>query len=236
MTYSWGHPRAPRVYVLHGWGGRASQMRSIIAALCEAGWQVVALDGPAHGASQGRRTSLLDFARALRAVVEAHGPAHALVTHSMGGASATRAIHQGLPVERLVLISPPSDPGRFTEFFARQAGLSAATLQAFREQVQERTGVRFADLSIPVIARGMRVPLLIVHDEHDPEVPVERAWSIAEHWPGAELTLTRGLGHRRILHDRTVLERIVRFLGRRRDADAALETYLFDPEKRRRPA
>ena len=62
------------------------------------------------------------------------------------------------------------------------------------------------------IAPSMRVPLLVVHDRNDKEVPVESGQSISNAWPGAELILTEGLGHQRILRAEPVTNVAVSFI------------------------
>jgi hypothetical protein len=57
----------------------------------------------------------------------------------------------------------------------------------------------------------MPTPLLVVHDENDREVPIASGELVASAWPGAVLERTRGLGHRRILRDRRVIERVAEF-------------------------
>jgi pimeloyl-ACP methyl ester carboxylesterase len=106
-------------------------------------------------------------------------------------------------------------------------GLSRTTLDAFRRQVERRTGVSMAELSIVGFAPDMAVPLCILHDQDDADVPVDRALSIAARWPGAQLHVTRGLGHSRILHHPVALDKVVAFVGRRADAASSLEQFLF---------
>jgi pimeloyl-ACP methyl ester carboxylesterase len=61
----------------------------------------------------------------------------------------------------------------------------------------------------------MTVPLLVFHDEDDPEVPKTDGEAIVRQWPGAKLVSTRGLGHKKIVHDPEVVRRAVEFLGER---------------------
>ncbi len=49
----WG--QGPTVLLMHGWEGRPTQFASLINALVDAGYTVVALDGPAHGRSLGEK-------------------------------------------------------------------------------------------------------------------------------------------------------------------------------------
>ena len=83
--WSWGDPDWPLVICLHGWGGRATQWSALANRLLAAEHRVVALDAPAHGASDGDRASLPAFRNALLRVIETAGEPTALVGHSLGG-------------------------------------------------------------------------------------------------------------------------------------------------------
>jgi len=93
----WG--QGPAVLLMHGWEGRPTQFASLITALVEAGYSVIALDGPAHGRSPGREAHVLLFARAMLEAAAELPPLHAVVGHSMGGASAMLAVQLGLRTE-----------------------------------------------------------------------------------------------------------------------------------------
>lgn len=62
------------------------------------------------------------------------------------------------------------------------------------------------------IAPSMRTPLLIIHDRDDKEVPVGFGRSIADAWPNAELIITEGLGHQRILRAEAVTHSAASFI------------------------
>ena len=92
----WGPATGEPVVLLHGWEGRGTQMGFFVEPLVQRGLRVIALDGPAHGASPGTEAGPYHFARALCAVQADVGPFRAAVGHSMGGASITLALHDGL--------------------------------------------------------------------------------------------------------------------------------------------
>jgi pimeloyl-ACP methyl ester carboxylesterase len=207
-AWRWGS--GPPVVVVHGWNGRAAQ----------------------HGASPGDVSSLVHFADAVDAVLDAVrpvlGPAHAVIAHSMGGPGTAYALSRfrrqpaialerglrdlELPVERLVFVAPPIDVRDFIRSFSKQFGLSDGFEEALRLRTEQRFGVLLEDLYTPRVARRLSAPLLIVHDADDREVPVSRARLLARAWSGAELVVTRGLGHYRILSDTAVVEQVTRFV------------------------
>jgi pimeloyl-ACP methyl ester carboxylesterase len=59
------------------------------------------------------------------------------------------------------------------------------------------------------------VPALLIHDEHDIEVPVSESIRLAAVFNQAELFVTKGLGHRKILKSDEVLARITAFVGKK---------------------
>lgn len=216
-AWSWG--AGPAVLLVHGWGGYGAQLASFVPALEAAGYRAIAIDGPAHGASPGRRTSLVEFAEAVLRVAETVGPLAGIIAHSFGGAATAVAISrtsrtsQGLNPKRIVFVAPASDPLLATRRFAAALGLPEPGRRAMQARLEKKIGVRMEDLVVPPLAAGFDVPLRVVHDRDDREVPWEEGSAIAAAWPGAELITTRGLGHYRILHDPEVVREAVEFLG-----------------------
>ncbi len=209
-AWAWGD--GPTVVLVHGWGSRAARLTDMARALVNGGFKVVAYDGPAHGLSTGRFASLPEFARALAAVASATGPVFGLVGHSLGGAAATLALRDGLGANRAVLLAPPADVVVFSHAFANHVGLPARAHAAMRRNLETRLRMRWDDIHIPTLAPRLRVPVLVVHDREDPDVPYGHAEEIVHAWPDARLMTTAGLGHRAILRDPTVLRAALEFL------------------------
>ena len=73
------------------------------------------------------------------------------------------------------------------------------------------------------IAPRLRAGALVIHDRQDTQVPWQQGAALAQHWPGARLLTTRGLGHGRILEDDQVARAAVDFIaGRSAVAQPAL--------------
>jgi pimeloyl-ACP methyl ester carboxylesterase len=214
-TWRWGARDAPAVLLVHGWGGRATQMRRLVHPLLAAGYRVIAYDQPAHGLSEGRLTGLPDFADALTEVARHHGRVRAVIAHSLGGPAAAIAIAHGLPIERVVLISPPSDLVGHSRRFARWFAIPERVRRSMQAAIEERFGVRWADLELTRVAPRLRADALVIHDRGDAMVPWRHGAAVAQHWPGARLLSTRGLGHGRILEDDTVARAAADFIAGR---------------------
>ncbi len=201
----------PAVLLVHGWGGRGSQLAMLAPPLVEAGCTAVVFDGPGHGASAGRMTNMVKFAEAVQAVADDVG-ARAAVGHSFGGAALTLALNRGLALDAAVLVGTPRTPRGFFEPFCAALGVGEASRDGLRRRIERNVGVPMDDLDVPRQASGLGTPALVVHDRTDAEVPFEAGASVAAAWPGARLLQTEGLGHRRILRDAGVAREIASFV------------------------
>ncbi len=210
--FRWGE-RGPLVLLVHGWGGRASQLRHFVSPLRERGYRVLAFDAPGHGASPGSELSLPTFAGVLGRVAAEFGPVEAVVAHSFGAAASAVAIAEGLKPARAVFIGPPSNELRWFNLFSEHLALSPPIKLSAKAAIEQRVGAAFEQFSAEALGPRVDVPLLVLHDRLDREVPWEDGERIALAAPRATLVTTSGLGHRRILRSAQVIESVVGFLG-----------------------
>jgi pimeloyl-ACP methyl ester carboxylesterase len=211
--WGWQSREAPAVVLAHGWGGHAAQMRAFVFPLLAAGYRVVGFDQPAHGLSEGRLTSLVDFADVLAAVATSRGPVHAVVAHSLGAAAAGFALARGLPVRNAVLVSPPSDVAGYSRRFARWHWIPEPVRRSMQAAIEERYGVRWEELEVERVAARINARALVIHDREDSVVPWRHGERVARVWPGARLLVTKGLGHGRILRDEGVARTVAEFIA-----------------------
>ncbi|MBO9553055.1 alpha/beta hydrolase [Cellulomonas sp.] len=217
---TWGD--GPTVVLVHGWGGHRAQVAGpLVEPLVAAGLRVVAYDAPSHGESGpgalgGRQSTLPELVAALDAVVAAHGPAHAVVAHSLGAAASALAVLDGTPTERLALITPLAAPLTYVTAFGTALGLGDTSRHRLVVRMESLVDRRLSTLDVPVRAANARhrlPPALVLSDRADKEADHEDGPRIARAWPGAELVVTDGLGHRRILRDEETIKRVVAFVG-----------------------
>ncbi len=211
-AWEWGE--GPLVVLAHGWGSRAGRWATLAPLLVAEGFRVATYDAPGHGRSPGRFASLPEFADALLGVVAELGPAHGVVGHSLGGAAIAVALSRGLPAERAVLIAAPSNPEVFADRFAMVLDIPPAVRRTMQSNLERRLGVEWKHLHLPTLASRLAAPALIVQDANDPDVSVADAEAIHAAWPGAELMITSGLGHRAVIRDPEIMRRTVEFVCR----------------------
>jgi pimeloyl-ACP methyl ester carboxylesterase len=222
---SWGD--GPAVYLVHGWGGCRAHLGVFVKPLVEAGHRVIAFDLPSHndsdpGALAPGRTTIVECAEAVRAIVAAHGPARAIVAHSLGAKAVALAAARGAPVDRLVFLAPMGDFSLYLDLFADRHGFGPRIRAGLHRRLDRRLGIPLFDTDIARVAAHVNdpTPLLVVHDPDDPDSPYAASERIVGVWPGADLVTTRGLGrlaHYRILRHRPAIDAGVDFIGRAPD-------------------
>ena len=210
-VYSWG--TGPAVLFIHGWSGRGSQVAAFAEPLIAAGYKVMSVDAPGHGDTPGDRTNILECAAVVQAFNRQYGPVYAAITHSFGGMVLAYAMNNGMSVQRVVCISAPAHVDYLLDSFAKTLSIPDAVIADMRRRMEARFPDGFwGNISTVVNVRELDVPALVVHDEYDHSVPWEQGKIIANAWPGAQFLKTSGLGHGRILRDKTVISAAVDFI------------------------
>lgn len=215
VTYEWG--RGSRTIVLsHGWNGRASQLSRLVRELVAEEYRVVAFDAPAHGASAGRRTYLVDWLDVFAALQESHGRFDAMVGHSFGGLASLVGVAGGIAAERVVTVAAPADADllliQFQSMLRYPDAVSERLREAFANRYFPGEADPFAWLSSVRRPLPAGVPLLVAHDAGDRMVPFREAERIVAANPGARQLTTTGLGHNRVLAADVVLDAVLEHL------------------------
>lgn len=213
VGWRWGRAQDPVVVLVHGWGGRAAQMRSYVAPLMARGYSVVAFDAPGHGMTGGRESSIVHMAAALEAMLRHVGPVEALIGHSVGGAVAGYVLSRGAQAKKAVLLAPPASLTEYSHRFARLLWLPEGVRALMQAQIERRFGIRWSDFEVEATAPKLTQAALIIHDIDDRDNPFRDGELTARHWPGARLIATHGLGHRGALYDSAVIHQVTGFLG-----------------------
>jgi pimeloyl-ACP methyl ester carboxylesterase len=212
--YQWGSD-GPVILLVHGWGGRGSQLGAFIDPLIKAGYRVLALDGPAHGDSSGKSTDMFEFSSAIGTATRIVGAIDTIISHSFGSACSLLAMRENkIQPSKLVLIGCPSSAIWITEDFADKLSISRKTVAGMRKKFEHRYNNRWTweDLSLLKLIKTVTVPILIVHDRKDLDVPWKQAVELEQANSVCKLFLTEGLGHRRILRSPEVIDRVVSFV------------------------
>lgn len=214
MVYSWGKSTDPIILFVHGWAGRATQFRKFFQPFMDAGFRVVAFDGPAHGKSEGKRTNILEFTEVMKKVFNETGEPQAVVAHSFGGVVSLYCAAQGLPVTKLINIGSPVIGDKIIKTFLDAVNGSWPTGEKFKAYMLKKFNRSFDEFSAQHFIKNLKSPLqlMLVHDEDDKDVSIDHAEKLVELYPDALLYRTSGLGHTRILKDESVIKDCLKFI------------------------
>ena len=213
--YEWGEGEQ-LILLVHGWESRGTALRSFVPYLLDLGFRVVAFDGPAHGDSEGKRTDLRHFAGAVQAVIRHLGGVHGIIAHSFGGASTLYGLTQldtSLHIDKLVLIAVPASMVRIFEETVRTLELPPSVAMHFKNLLERLAGRPLVDLDAINNSQQLSGKILLVHDKSDSQVRVANSLALVEQWDNAQLVLTDGYGHFRLMKNPDLLRRVRLFFS-----------------------
>ncbi|MFV8392255.1 alpha/beta fold hydrolase [Flavobacterium sp. LB2P6] len=211
VLYHYGRSNK-KILLVHGWSGRGTQLFKIADELLKAGYSTISFDAPAHGKSPGKTTIMVDFIAAILEIDKQFGPFEAAIGHSLGGMSVLNAIKKGLKVNHAVIIGSGDIVEDIMDDFIGKLELRPTISTLLRLHFEKKYGEKMNSYSAFLAAKETTIPVLVIHDNNDPEVPVKAGIHIHKYLKNGTLLLTDGLGHRKILGNPKVIEKTVQFI------------------------
>jgi len=217
-VYHYGNS-GPNVLLVHGWSGRGTQLHSIADKLLKSSYSTISFDAPAHGKSTGKTSDMTEFITSILELQKHYGPFEYAIGHSLGAMSVLNAVKRGLKIKKAVCIGSGDVIEDIMNDFTQQLGMNIATGKLMIRQFEKKFGETINTYSAYIAAKDISIPVLMFHDEDDDDVPVSAAYHIYKHLAHAELVITKGLGHRKILGDSKVIKKIIQFLSDEKNND-----------------
>ncbi len=210
-VYEYGRGKK-KILLAHGWAGSGTQLATIATRLVTMGYGIVSFDAPGHGKAPGSKSMLPHFVAAIMQLEQSHGPFEFAIGHSLGGMALLRAVRQGLKIKKLLTIGTANGITKIINDFARNMQFRPEVAKGMKRYFDHTFGNDIEDFSGAVSARYVAIPTCIIHDQDDVDVSIDAAHEIYEELSDATLYLTKGLGHRKILGDPEVLDKIINFI------------------------
>lgn len=211
-TYRW-NGKKKTILLAHGWESNTSRWSYILEDLKAQDYNIIALDGPAHGRSEGRQFNAVLYSEYINMVAQKHQP-EAIIGHSVGGMATVFFMHNHqLPsVKKLVLLGAPA---HFTGVFSRyksMMGYNKRISNGLDNIVIERFGKPVDYFSAANFTKTIEAEGLIIHDKKDQIIPYEDGQLLANRYKNSELITTSGFGHG--LKDESLTPKIIDFINR----------------------
>ena len=211
MVYQYGKSDK-KVLLVHGWSGRGTQLFKIADALLKEGYTTVSFDAPAHGKSPGNSSIMLEFIASIFELEKQYGPFEVAIGHSLGGMAVLNAAKSGFKTDKIVVIGSGDIVHDIIDDFIKKLQLKPVISLKLRAYFENKYNEAMDNYSAFKAAQAIEKPILVVHDENDYEVPVKAGINIHQHVKNGKLMLTKGLGHRKILGDANVINKIIEFI------------------------
>jgi pimeloyl-ACP methyl ester carboxylesterase len=212
-----------KVLLVHGWSGRGTQLVKFADELIFNGFSVISFDAPAHGtrakgersgAKPGSKTTLMpEFIASILEIEKQFGPFEFAIGHSLGGMSILNAIKDGFHIKRAVIIGSGDIIQDILDDFVLKMSLKPEIASMMKTHFEKKYGVEMESYSASLAAQSVEIPVLIIHDENDDEIPVNAAHNIHKNLRNGELFITQKLGHRKILGDKSVIAKTMDFIN-----------------------
>ena len=215
--YSWGEGEET-IILAHGWASRGTRLGNFAEPLNKKGFRVISFDMPAHGDSEGKTTNLFEGSEIISQIYEKFSPVRAIIGHSFGGMALSNAIHRhNLNVKRAVIVASPFTMNYIIESFRELINITTKVKDMMIARIQKRfkenRNLNILELSVDSFAGELKMPFLVIHDKEDKDVPYSQGEGYANSLPNVEFVTTTGLGHRRILKDPEIINKIVEFIS-----------------------
>ena len=210
-TYRW-KGNGKTILLNHGWESNASRWSYILEDLKAQDYNIIALDGPAHGRSGGKLFNAVLYSEFINVIAKKFQP-EVVIGHSVGGMASVFFMHS-FPldsVEKMVLLGAPA---HFTGVFSRYKslmGYNNRISNGLDSIVLERFGKPVDYFSAANFARTINAKGLIIHDKNDKIIPYEDALLFSNRYKNSELISTNGFGHG--LKDPSLTPKIIEFIN-----------------------
>ncbi len=203
------------IIVSHGWGDSSKSFQDMIISLTQQGYLVAAIDHIGHGKSAGNKSHLLSFIETLELLIEQFNEeritVEAIIGHSMRAIATLNLPNYLLENKKIILISSPI---KFFELMfekVEQAGISKKLLTLVLKDISHKQGKTWQQLTTENNRDKLALDLTFIHDRQDKYAPFDDVLSFLQQ-EKTTLIETEGLGHRKILGDTNVINKIAQVL------------------------
>lgn len=216
------NPNAKKILITHGWMSRAAYMVRLIRILHQQGYDVYALDFPAHGEAKGIQLTWTDAIAVIRESLNQHGPFYGVIGHSFGGSMLLNTLNiagqlsewqLNVKPERAILIASPTQMRSPVSNMARRLKLSGQGYLYLRQLFRQQAEVDLNLVSLRhFIAQPHKTPFLCIHGEQDETINPKESLIFCHEYPNARLSLLPDADHVSVLMDERVEQLVCEFL------------------------
>jgi len=210
--WKWG--KGPGILFVHGWNGRGIQFYKFFKSLRKAGFTIITFDAPGHGESTGKTSSYFEWTDTVRAILTSPNRFNisGIIAHSLGGSAVINALSKEKVSVPTVLLAPALKLKQILFNTFNLFGIPSVVYKKVIEEYEHRFGYTLKGDNPSNLISQVDTDILIVHDQEDGTIPFLDSKEFSETLPTVRLHETDGLGHKRILTDRKIVELITEYI------------------------
>ena len=203
------------ILFVHGWSGSSADFNSFYQPVLHAGFNVVAFDHVAHGASTGKVANMFLFVRAVEQALAANrSNIRAIVAHSMGASAVINAVNLEWGSLPVVLISPVIPFFESLYQSVDNFGISTKWVDELISVFEKRYARSIDEIDPKITIQRFTNPVLTIQDRQDKYISLDINKKYFTPHIAASLHETDGLGHFKILGAEDVVQKVMLFLNR----------------------
>ncbi len=216
QCYRWNKDKPYKILILHGFGSAAHNFHQYVSAFAGKGYQVLAVDAPAHGSSEGSTINAMQYSQVIGEIIKAYGPINGFLAHSFGGLALSLALENVATDEntKVVFIAPATETvTAINDAFKFLQINDEGIRKEFDNIIIEISGHASEWFSMKRALENCKADILWIHDEDDDVTPLKDALLVKkEEHKNIKFVITKGLGHRKIYRDNAIKNMIEDFL------------------------
>lgn len=211
QIYQWKGPKET-ILLVHGWESNSSRWRNKIEKLQKEGYNIIAIDAPAHGGSGSDSFDAILYSEFINVVSQKFKPT-IFLGHSVGAMSIIFFLHKKnySDANKIVLLGAPSTFAAIIERYKKIMGFSNKIDKGIDRYIKLIFGHPPSYYSTANFIKNIDCRGLIFHDKRDPVIPYDDALEIDLEFKNAKLISTEGLGHS--LKGKYIYDEIIKFLS-----------------------
>lgn len=199
------------VLFAHGWESNSYRWRYIIEPLLEKGYNIVAIDAPAHGKSDGTTFTAIKYAGIIKSTIELYEPQF-IIAHSVGCMATTYQESQSPHkcIEKIVFLGSPNRLDNIMKSYQEVVPFNNTVFNNMDIEVERIFKLRFKDFSVEKFAQNIQTPVLLIHNKNDEIIPFSTLRELESEFSNATVFEAPTGGHS--LYNNEVAETVISFI------------------------
>lgn len=210
-TYYLDKGHQSSILLAHGWESNSARWKKLVNYLEDVPYNIVLLDGPAHGASGSKVFTGIIYADMINVVMSHYRP-KVLIGHSIGAFACAFSLHNYKPatVQKFIILASPDKMEDILEQYFNVIGLSKRVRKAFYKNFSSWFPNPVSYYGAANFMTNSAYDGIIIHDEGDTINEYYNGVAINKAWNRSILKTTKGLGHG--LQSKDVYEMVKEYL------------------------